>query len=117
TFAVGDEDWLQTQNLTTHLPNRIPWKFQDHNVGPFMVLAADVTSLTYQLELPYDWKIYDKFHSSVLKHAVHNDDERFPGRTFPHPEPIVVDDFGYHFTEAEVKSHHAHGCRFEYLVC
>ena len=68
------------------------------------------------MELPYDWKIYDKFHSSVLKPYVPNDDGKFPDRTFPRPEPVIVDDLGPRFTVAEVKSHHARGRGFSYLV-
>ena len=63
-FQVGEYVWLSTANFKfTHLQSR---KFTPRYFGPFMILKR-ISSVTYQLRLPDNYKVHDVFHVSLLK--------------------------------------------------
>ena len=62
-FEVGEQVWLEATNLK--LPANITSKLSPRQYGPFKV-AAVISPVTYQIELPAHWKIHDVFHTSLL---------------------------------------------------
>ena len=69
-FAVGDKVLLSTQNLK-HLSGSAR-KLWPKFIGPFEVVDR-VGELSYQLNLPEEYKIHDVFHVSLLKPYLQSD--------------------------------------------
>jgi hypothetical protein len=68
-FKVGDEVWLDAQDLSTDWPSP---KLDVLRHGPFRVQQV-MGPLTYRLELPPTWRVNDVFHWSKL-HPVAQDE-------------------------------------------
>jgi hypothetical protein len=78
-FQEGDLVYLSTENLA--LPKGRARKLSPKFIGPFRITEARPESSNYTLALPPDLgRIHPKFHSSLLRPYVPNDDERFPAR-------------------------------------
>ena len=61
-YQEGDKVWLEGTNL------RIPYETQKLSpkwYRPFRV-AAKISDVAYQLELPKTWRIHPMFHTSLL---------------------------------------------------
>ena len=61
-FTPGDQVWLEVKHLK--LPYQAPKLVPKHH-GPF-IIRKRVSPVTYQLQLPLAWAIYDVFHASLL---------------------------------------------------
>jgi len=61
-FAVNDQVWLESKNLT--LPHQSK-KLAPKHLGPFCIKQI-ITPVAFQLELPISWGIHDVFHVSLL---------------------------------------------------
>ena len=57
-YALGQRVWLEATNLKTTHPTA---KLRAKQYGPFMITRA-ISHVTYQLDLPPQWKIHNVFH-------------------------------------------------------
>ena len=62
-YVTNDRVWLEGTNLK--LPANLTSKLSPRRYGPFWV-AAKISNVAYQLELPPQWKIHDIFYTSLL---------------------------------------------------
>jgi hypothetical protein len=84
-FALGDQVWLEGTNLK--LPVNLTSKLSLRQYGLFTV-AAIISPVTYQLELPLQWKIHNVFHTSLL--TPYKETEQH-GRNFIEPPPDIIE--------------------------
>lgn len=80
-YSINDKVWLSTENLT--MPKGRIRKFMPRFIGPFKIIDSDPTSSNYQLELPSEMSvrnIHPRFHASLLRPFVDNDEILFPKR-------------------------------------
>ncbi|KAF8662778.1 hypothetical protein AX16_001097 [Volvariella volvacea WC 439] len=85
-FKVGEQVWLEAKNLKTH---RIAKKLAPKREGPFKITKV-LGPVTFQLELPEQWKIHDVFHTSLLTPYKENNIHR-PNFLAP-PSDIINDE-------------------------
>ena len=83
-FAEGQLVWLDTRNFQTMYNKKIRPKRE----GPFKIVKVK-GPLTYQLELPKTWKIFDSFHPVHLK-PYEETPQYGPVKTRPPPD--LIDD-------------------------
>ncbi|KAK3555967.1 hypothetical protein QTP86_029930, partial [Hemibagrus guttatus] len=62
-YQPGQRVWLSTRDLKLWLPS---WKLSPRYVGPFKILRQ-INEVTYQLELPANYRVSPSFHVSLLK--------------------------------------------------
>jgi len=62
-------------------------KLSPRRYGPFKVVSQ-ISKVTYKLELPSTWKIYDIFHASLLTPYKETDQH---GPNFLEPPPEILD--------------------------
>ena len=89
-FQKGNLVYLSTKNL--NLPKKRAKKLLPKFIGPYKIVDANALTSTYELELSTELKsrgIHPRFHSSVLRPFVGNDES-----LFPHREPKMFYDFG-----------------------
>ncbi len=79
-YQPGQRVWLSTRDIKPRLPSR---KLSPRYVGPFKILKR-INEVTYQLELPANYRISPSFHVSLLK-PVHLDAD--PGTEIQEPPP------------------------------
>src|SRR5436305_14943688 len=87
---------LRTTSYTQHEEHQVktstqsklqsPWK------GLFEILISWPLIDNAKLQLPPDWKIYNIFHTSLIKLYHSNDDKRFPSWKHAKPLPIPETD-------------------------
>jgi hypothetical protein len=80
-YWPGEMVYLSTENLT--MPKKRARKLTPRYVGPFKVLEAYPKTSNYKLELPdvlMNCGIHHRFHASLLREYVPNDDVLFLGR-------------------------------------
>jgi Chromo (CHRromatin Organisation MOdifier) domain len=84
-FTTGDRVWLEGKNLKQleETPKLSPRQY-----GPFRV-AAKISHVAYQLDLPPSWKIHNVFHASLLT-PYHETPEHGPN--FLKPPPDIIED-------------------------
>ena len=61
-YQTGDQVWLEGRNLHIDRPSA---KLAPKRHGPFKITKV-LSPITYQLELPPQWKIHDVFHADLL---------------------------------------------------
>ena len=61
-FKIGAKVWLEGSNLA--LPYQMH-KLASKRHGPFTI-TKQISPVTYKLQLPPAWTIYDVFHTSLL---------------------------------------------------
>ena len=89
-FREGNLVYLSTKNL--NLPKKRAKKLLPKFIGPYKIVNANELTSTYELDLSSELKrrgIHPRFHSSVLRPFVGNDEN-----LFPHREPKKFYDFG-----------------------
>lgn len=83
TFKVGDQVWLEGQNLKIDQPSI---KLEAKQQGLFPIIQV-LSPITYQLKLPLTWKIHLVFHVDLLtpykETEVH-------GTNFTKPPPDLI---------------------------
>ena len=83
TYQDGDLVWLEMCNLHLDQPTA---KLSPKCHGPFKVTRV-LSPITYQLELPPQWKVHDVFHIDLLT-PYHETDIHGPNFTQPPPDLI-----------------------------
>lgn len=83
-FQEGDLVMLSAKNLRTDRPSA---KLADKWEGPFKILKK-VSSHSYRLELPDEWKIHNTFHVDKLR--PYSQDPKHPNH--PKPPPVLIND-------------------------
>ena len=110
TYQDGDLVWLEGRNL--HL-DRPAIKLAPKRHGPFKVTRV-LSPITYQLELPPQWKIHNVFHIDLLT-PYHETD--IHGAKFTQPPPDLVDgEEEYEVEEILDSRKHGRGRKVQYLV-
>ncbi|KAF8643065.1 hypothetical protein AX16_009226 [Volvariella volvacea WC 439] len=84
-FRVGEQVWLEAKNLKTH---RIAKKLAPKHEGPFKITKV-LGPVTFQLELPEQWKIHNIFHASLLTPYKENN---IHGPNFLMPPSDIIND-------------------------
>ncbi|KAF8639127.1 hypothetical protein AX16_010365 [Volvariella volvacea WC 439] len=84
-FKIGEQVWLEAKNLKTH---RIAKKLAPKREGPFRVTKV-LGPVTFQIELPEQWKIHNVFHASLLTPYKEND---IHGPNFLMPPSDIIND-------------------------
>ena len=110
TFKIGDRVWLEGQNL--HL-DRPSIKLSPKRHGPFKVKKV-LSPITYQLDLPVQWKIHDVFHIDLLTPYQETD---FHGPNFAQPPPNLIDgEEEYEVEQILDARRHGRGRKVQYLI-
>ena len=110
TYREGDLVWLDGRNL--HL-DRPAVKLAPKRHGPFKVTRV-LSPITYQLELPPQWKIHHVFHIDLLT-PYHETEVH--GTNFTQPPPDLINgEEEYEVDEILDSRKHGRGCKVQYLV-
>jgi len=84
-YVIGDKVWLEGTNLK--LPANLTSKLSPRRYGPFRV-AAKISNVAYQLELPLQWKIHDVFHASLITPYQETQEH---GANYIEPPPNIIE--------------------------
>ena len=110
TFKIGDRVWLERRNL--HL-DRPSIKLSPKGHGPFKIKKV-LSPITYQLNLPIQWKIHDVFHIDLLTPYRETD---FHGPNFVQPPPDLIDgEEEYKVEQILDARRHGRGHKVQYLI-
>ena len=82
-WKVGDFVFVSTQNFRCF--NKLKEKF----IGPFRIIE-NINDVSYKVELPIKYQVYNVFHSSLLKSSYESNPELFLNRTTINVQPSVV---------------------------
>ena len=107
-FKEGQKVWLESRNL------RIPYasrKIAPKREGPFVIKKV-MGPVTYQLQLPKQWKIHNVFHACLL--SPHKETEEH-GPNHTNPPPDLIDGEQEYEVEA-ILAHRNQGRQKQYLV-
>ena len=84
-YQVGDQVWLDGLNIKTYHPTT---KLAPKCHGPFPIKRA-LSTITYQLTLPEQWKIHNVFHVDLL--TPYRETE-FHGPNYARPPPDLINE-------------------------
>ena len=110
TYQDGDLVWLEGRNLHLDQPAA---KLSPKHHGPFKVTRV-LSPITYQLELPPQWKVHDVFHIDLLT-PYHEKDIHGPNFVQPPPD-LVNGEEEYKVEEILDSRKHGQGHKVQYLV-
>ena len=109
-YQAGDQVWLEGRNLRIDQPSA---KFAPKRHGPFRIKKV-LSPITYQLELPPQWKIHDVFHADLL--TPYHETE-LHGPNFMKPPPDLIDgEEEYEIEEVLQSRRQGRGRKIQYLV-
>src|SRR5882757_11395287 len=107
-FKLGDKVWLSSKNLI--IPG-LSKKLAPQRIG-LITISKVMGPITYQLELPKQWRIHNIFHASLLSPYREN---TFHGLNYLTPPPEILN--GEEEWEVEaILSHKGVGNRRRYLI-
>ncbi len=111
-YQPGQKVWLSTRDIRLCLPCK---KLSPRYVGPFTILRQ-INPVTFQLQLPPQYKIQSTFHVSLLKpyHPPVSPSTE-PGPNEEPPLPLILED-GAIYEVKEILDSRRHGGQLEYLV-
>ncbi len=111
-YQPGQRVWLSTRDIRLRLPCK---KLSPRFVGPFKI-TKQINPVTYQLQLPTQYKIHSTFHVSLLK-LYHSPvlPSTEPGPSEEPPLPLILDD-GTIYKVKEILDSRRRGGWLEYLV-
>ena len=91
SFQVGDMVRLSTEHYKDNVLGQASPKLTDRYIGPFKIIKK-VSEGAFQLELPRKYsRIHPVIPVSSLASFKTADQEEFPDRDPPRPEPMVID--------------------------
>ena len=109
-YKQGDQVWLEGCNLRIDRPST---KLALKRHGPFKIKKV-LSPITYQLELPAQWKIHDVFHANLLT-PYH--ETQLHGANFVRPPPDLIDgEEEYEIEEILQSRKFGRGRKVQYLV-
>ena len=109
-YQAGDQVWLEGCNIRIDRPSA---KLAPKRHGPFKITKV-LSPITYQLELPPQWKIHDVFHADLL--TPYRETE-LHGPNFTKPPPDLIDgEEEYEIEEVLQSRRHGRGRKVQYLV-
>ena len=109
-YKTGDQVWLEGRNLRIDWPST---KLAPKRHGPFKIKKV-LCPITYQLELPLQWKIHDVFHIDLLT-LYH--ETKLHGPNFMRPPPDLIDgEEEYEVKEVLQSQKFGRGCKIQYLI-
>ena len=107
-FKQGELIWLEARNLRLPYESR---KLQPKRLGPFKITKV-LGKTVYKLQLPFQWKIHDVFHASLLTPYSETEEH---GENFIKPPPDLID--GQEEFEIEsIIGHRKKGRQWEFLI-
>ena len=109
-YKTGDQVWLEGCNLWIDWPSV---KLAPKRHGPFKI-GKVLLPITYQLELPLQWKIHNIFHADLLT-PYH--ETKLHGPNFTKPPPDLIDGEEEYEVEEILQSRRSgRQCKVQYLI-
>ena len=109
-YQAGEQVWLEGRNLRIDRPSA---KLAPKRHGPFKIKKV-LSPITYQLELPPQWKIHDMFHADLLT-PYH--EMKLHGPNFMKPPPDLINgEEEYKIEEVLQSCKNGRGHKVQYLV-
>ena len=109
-YQAGDQVWLEGRNLRIDWPSA---KLAPKRHRPFKVKKV-LSPITYQLELPPQWKIHDVFHADLMT-PYHETKLHRPNFTKPPPD-LINGEEEYKIEEVLQSRRYGRGHKIQYLV-
>ena len=109
-YKTGDQVWLEGCNLWIDRPSvkLAPKRYRPFKIGKVL------SPITYQLELPPQWKMHDVFHADLLT-PYH--ETKLYGPNFTKSPPDLIDgEEEYEIEEVLQSCRSGRGCKVQYLV-